>query len=137
MLLSLSSGHLGFSPWIFLGVCKPNIKYTDTSWNNKYVWGISTCSQSNKNGHWSLDYTVKTPSWKNKKILIIDMLLNCDKGILQYKQVDDNNKEQQHDNIILKGLPINSQWIPHFNIHTPGSTVSVQKIPHRRFGRIW
>merc|ERR1712130_225925 len=141
-----------FSPWIFIGISRPFVEYTDTSWNNKYVWGISTCSQSNRNGHWSLDYSVKSPTWKNKQILEIDMLLDCYHGTIQYKEIQKNNIDaNSKPNVItLVGLEKNRNkktkdsddkgaisWIPHFNLHTPGSTVSVKKIPHSRFGQIW
>eukprot|EP01084_Bolivina_argentea_P000827 1521_1 len=131
-----------FSPWIFIGVCRPSVEYTDTSWNNKYVWGISTCSQSNRNGHWTLDYSVKAPHWKNQQILQIDMLLDCRNGVLKYAQIKNNNaiiQDQSKDIIVLHGLNQaiknknhNNSWIPHFNLHTRGSKITVKKIPYAR-----
>ena len=126
-----------FKPWIFIGVCKHSKRYTDSSWNNKDVWGITTCSQSNKNGEWSTNYRIAAVlKWKKRDLLHLDMLLDCDIGRITYREISESEYIKEPVTIWLEGLK-NSEWTPHFNLHTIGSTVTARKIPYNRFGQIW
>lgn len=110
--------------------------------------------QSNRNGFWAQDPAVKAGQWRLYPRLVIDMLLDCDLGLLKFKQVpieaqvvfelNGNEKELEYNSevIVLTGLEnkmvdekVEAKWIPHLNVYTAGSTVSILKIQCMKFGQ--
>ena len=122
------------------------------------MWGITPCNQSNRNGFWSRDQSLRTEHFKNRDILVLDMLLDCDRGQLIFREVRNSGNgkngrnNQYYDDNVLYGLStyspridangkehesigVPTQWVPHFNLHSIGSEISVKKIHVSRFGK--
>ena len=118
-----------YSSWFLWGISSSK-KYTDNSYGNQGVYGIAGSNQSYKNGQCA--YDIQTAVFFGKNKVLIDMMLDLNKGELKFK-IPGNATEAKMVAIPKENV---NGWVPHCNIHYANANVQVKKIPISWYGKM-
>ena len=117
------------STWHLWGISNLK-KYTDNSYGNAGVYGIAGSNQSYRNG--ACGYDVQTNVFfGGKKEVMIDMLLDLNKGMLCFK-IPGSESEAKMLNIPKSA----DGYVCHCNIHYANASVQIKKIPTSWYGQM-
>jgi len=110
----------GPTQWLLLGVSRKEA-HQDASYNQAYVYALSSANQRYMNG-------VSSTLTSNFATGPVDVLLDCEKGEVTILNLQNN---QRHE---LTGLPKNTAFCPHFGPHS-NQQITITPIRAREFGK--